>query len=98
MHRLTTTAATCAAAFLLALALPGSAYAANGAVLLDGSTYPNPSGCITPGNNPHQSLDIDNRTDEPLSIYDTRDCSGNPNSAISPGTTGSFSGASVLAP
>ncbi len=98
MYRFVRQAVTAATTVLVAVAIPSSAQAANGLMTLNGSQYANPVGCFTPSDNPYDTLDIDNHTDQTLAVYHSADCSGDPASSALPGYFGSYSGDSVYAP
>lgn len=75
-RRLASLAACVAASAPLALA-PGTAYAAEGTLALNGVHHQNPSGCYRA----HGNLYVDNQTDKSVQIYRTSpDCHYHPTS------------------
>ncbi|MEU6999323.1 hypothetical protein [Nonomuraea sp. NPDC046570] len=93
MRRITTTLGTLAAAGMLALAIPGSASAATGQLIINGQLYINPSGCYESGRWP---LHVINRTNGPVVVLNAPNCNGNVEAIVHPGqSTVSEHGASV---
>ncbi|GAA0415908.1 hypothetical protein [Streptomyces luteireticuli] len=81
-----------AAAALLSLAVPGSASAASGQLVLNGRAFTDPSGCYRNLNAP---LSVQNRTRTVAYIHSTPDCTG-PAQPVPPnGTYATSSGHSV---
>lgn len=72
-RRIATTLATLAAAAMLALAVPSSAYAANGVLIINGEGHVDPSGCYPSNIWP---LAVANHTDEVAFVFDGPDCDG----------------------
>ncbi|MFE3167528.1 hypothetical protein [Streptomyces sp. NPDC059224] len=81
MRRIGSTLATLAAAGVLALAVPGSAFGANGFLAIDGVHHDNPRGCfeIT-----HLSTVL-NFTDTPAFVHNVPGCADGPIQIIPPG-------------
>lgn len=71
-----------AAAALLAMAVPTSAHAATGTLIVNGTTYENPSGCI---NTVGPTLSMVNTTDKPATVYLEGDCKGSVIGTVGPG-------------
>ncbi|WP_030065976.1 hypothetical protein, partial [Streptomyces natalensis] len=82
MRRITTAFGALAAAGMLALALPASAHAANGTLILNGVEHDNPSGCY-PGD--PRSLHVDNATDGPAYVMSSPNCTGSVVAVAAPG-------------
>jgi hypothetical protein len=80
MRRVTTLLGTLAAAALLAVAVPTSAQAANGDLIIDGQSHPDPSGCFD-----LQDSQVDNHTDQPAVVYQGGNCEGDVVEVIQPG-------------
>ncbi|MFF7455399.1 hypothetical protein [Kitasatospora sp. NPDC008115] len=95
MRRLATVLGTLAAAGTMALALPGTASAANGELLISPNVViDNPSGCY---NAPIFPLIVRNNTDEYALVYNGPNCTGHVIAVVPPGgqTTQEF-GSSVF--
>ncbi|MGW5675703.1 hypothetical protein ACWEV4_11585 [Streptomyces sp. NPDC003860] len=73
MRRLASTLGVLAAAATLAVAVPQSAYAANGDLILNGVVHHDPSGCFDSTRRP---LFVDNRTDEYVFVFSSGGCTG----------------------
>ncbi|KIF05263.1 hypothetical protein PL81_14170 [Streptomyces sp. RSD-27] len=85
----------CAAAALLALATPaGTAQAANGVLVIDGTEHEDPSGCYRLGD--FAPPKISNLTDEVAWVWDGADCDGRVTQQIDPGGTGIGRGRSLF--
>lgn len=83
MRRIATVLGALATAGMMALALPASASAAHGTLLLGGGqVVENPSGCINADIWP---LTVQNRTNEYAIVYDGPDCSGRVLAVVPPG-------------
>lgn len=74
--------ATIFAAVLLALAVPTSAEAAIGSLVINGFTYPNPHGCYGPG---HTHLTVVNHTNQSATIYVGKNCDDRVDRTLAPG-------------
>ncbi|UGY92882.1 hypothetical protein [Streptomyces gobiensis] len=87
-----------AAAVLLTVAVPTSAYAADGKILVDGQEYENPSGCYNVGlPAPHHGYIND--TDRGLSVFLLPDCEGTVlTGVVPPGQREELLGASFRIP
>ncbi|GGW32752.1 hypothetical protein GCM10010503_05810 [Streptomyces lucensis JCM 4490] len=81
MRRIGSTLATLAAAGLLALAVPGSALAANGFLEIGGAVYPEPSGCFEVP----RLATVFNMTDIPVLIHNVPGCGGGIVQVLPPG-------------
>ncbi|MEU9608187.1 hypothetical protein [Streptomyces sp. NPDC048057] len=73
MRRLASTLGVLVAAATLAVAVPQSAFAANGDLILNGVVHHDPSGCFDSTRRP---LFVDNRTDEYVYVFTGADCTG----------------------
>ncbi|MFF4695655.1 hypothetical protein [Streptomyces chattanoogensis] len=95
MRRIATALGTLAAAALLGLAVPGSAYAADGFLFVDGYPYFHPSGCYPTGDD--SPTTVVNRTHDAIAyIFTGPDCTGDVDTVVQPGRLAeSDSGASV---
>ncbi|MER7706096.1 hypothetical protein ABTX81_24780 [Kitasatospora sp. NPDC097605] len=83
MRRLATVLGTLAAAGTIALALPGTALAANGQLFIAPNTFiDNPSGCY---NAPVVPLVASNNTDEYALVYNGPNCTGYVIAVVPPG-------------
>ncbi|WP_406155027.1 hypothetical protein OG217_35155 [Streptomyces sp. NBC_01023] len=82
MRRITTGIGILAAAAMIGLAVPGSAYAAEGRLVINGQEYDNPSGCYRSDTWP---LRVINKTNEPALIFDGADCHGRVERIAPPG-------------
>ncbi len=93
MRRITATLATLAAATAVALVSPGSAWAANGTLWINGKRHHNPSGCYTVRRG---SLSATNRTNTAAVIYEGDRCNRRILGAVGPGQRGAWeSGGSI---
>ncbi|GAA3118587.1 hypothetical protein GCM10010521_02760 [Streptomyces rameus] len=81
MRRISSALAPLAAAGVLALAVPGSACAANGFIVIDGVVHTSPSGCIEI---PKLSS-VFNVTDIPVKVHNVPGCVGGIVQIIPPG-------------
>ncbi|KOX05170.1 hypothetical protein [Streptomyces sp. NRRL B-3648] len=81
MRRIGSTLATLGAAGVLALAVPSSAFAANGFLVIDGVRHDSPKGCFEI---PHLSV-VFNVTDIPALVHDVPGCAGTFVHVIPPG-------------
>ncbi|MBL1108874.1 hypothetical protein JK361_30545 [Streptomyces sp. 5-8] len=81
MRHISSTLATLAAAGVLALAVPGSAYATNGFLVIDGIVHTRPSGCIEIP----QLSSVFNVTDVPALVHNVPGCAGGVVQIIPPG-------------
>ncbi|MER6914557.1 hypothetical protein ABT354_23030 [Streptomyces sp. NPDC000594] len=94
MRRTLTTLGTLTAALALAVAVPQSASAANGVLIVNGTAHENPSGCISPAKPP---LTVDNWTDTGVYVFEEANCQGWPIGIVHPGLERQFpQGRSVL--
>ncbi|GLF97205.1 hypothetical protein [Streptomyces yaizuensis] len=82
MRRLAVTLATLAAAATLTVAVPTSAHAANGVLVVNEQVVPQPSGCYASEWAP---LFVSNYTDEPVFILSGPDCDGELIDVVWPG-------------
>ncbi|EPH42934.1 hypothetical protein STRAU_4018 [Streptomyces aurantiacus JA 4570] len=81
------------AAGMLAFAVPGSAVAADGVLIVNGTAYEEPSGCYDSDRWP---LSVSNYTDEVALVFSSPGCSGQVIELVNPGDeTVSEFGASV---
>ena len=69
---------------MLALGTTQSASAATGQLIIDGTTYNNPSGCYMVGTLPAQ---VQNHTNSIAYIYSTTNCTGFVIQVVSPGAS-----------
>lgn len=72
MRRIGSTLATLTAAGMLALAVPGSAFAANGFLKINGVVHTNPSGCFEI----RQLSTVLNFADMPALVHNVPGCAG----------------------
>ncbi|MFF0445124.1 hypothetical protein ACFYT4_01670 [Streptomyces sp. NPDC004609] len=94
MRRIATLLGTLAAATMLAVAVPQSALAAHGDLIINGKVHHDPSGCYSSDRWP---LSVENHTDQPALVFDGPDCSGGIVGVVPPGgSTVSEFGGSVL--
>ncbi|MFI9030022.1 hypothetical protein [Streptomyces sp. NPDC053560] len=97
-RRLATTLATLGTTAVLALALPGSAYAAQGTLVVDSPLghreYVNPTGCIAVTSSA-LALDITNNTSGTALVFALPDCAGPAATGIEPGDSDTFVGISI---
>ncbi|WP_327676129.1 hypothetical protein [Kitasatospora sp. NBC_00458] len=87
MRRPATACAALAAAGALALALPATAFAADGVLTVGGHRYENPSGCY---NGDLRPLAVSNRTDGLVRVYTRQDCTGQVVALLAPGSEGLY--------
>ncbi|MFB6890481.1 hypothetical protein ACFCX4_14320 [Kitasatospora sp. NPDC056327] len=81
----------------LAVAVPNSAYAAHGVLIIDGSAHQDPSGCYTLGDFVRPV--VTNLTDSVIQVRSGTDCSGGVEALVVPGQIyAPVSGRSVLVP
>lgn len=85
MRRMTKSLGVCAAAAMVALAIPGSAYAANGLLIIDGVAHRDPSGCYPLGD--FVPPVVTNRTDAVVEVWSGYNCEGQVEWLIYPGET-----------
>ncbi|MFJ9950012.1 hypothetical protein [Kitasatospora sp. NPDC091207] len=85
------------AAATLAVAVPNTAYAAHGVLIIDGGAHQDPSGCITLGDFVRPL--VTNLTDSVVQVRTGTDCSGRIEALIVPGQSyAPIAGRSVLVP
>ncbi|MFF8287316.1 hypothetical protein ACF1DY_28415 [Streptomyces albus] len=72
MRRPATVLGALAVTAVLAVAVPSSAHAANGYLLIDGTRHDNPSGCYQLP----QDAEVENHTDQPAEVYSDDNCQG----------------------
>jgi hypothetical protein len=86
LRRITTVVGAAAAAAVLAVAVPASAQAAEGALTIDATTYHDPAdGCLNVGGPPAPRHFVSNGTDAPVLLYAGPDCQGSPVHLVPPG-------------
>jgi hypothetical protein len=73
----------CAAAAMLALAVPGTAYAAHGTLYIDGAAHQEPSGCFPLGD--FAPSTVSNQTDQVVVLWTGSGCTGNVDYVMNPG-------------
>ncbi|WP_405577687.1 hypothetical protein [Streptomyces sp. NBC_01092] len=73
-----------AAAATLAVAVPGSAYAAEGVLVINGASYEDPSGCYAVDWYP---TSVGNHTDAIAEVHSGPDCTGQVEWLVYPGET-----------
>ncbi|MFD7334877.1 hypothetical protein ACFV98_02590 [Streptomyces violascens] len=83
MRRIAAALGTIAAAATLALAVPASAYAAHGVLVVNGTAYGEPRGCYESDRWP---LSVGNHTDSRVYVFDGAHCSGSVIEYVMPGT------------
>ncbi|GAA1900808.1 hypothetical protein [Streptantibioticus ferralitis] len=93
MRRIATTLGAVVAAATMALALPGSAFAATGNLVINGIGHKDPGGCYSTG--PLVSI-IVNQTDRLAYIYSDADCFGEVQAIVQPGLATLSFGSSVF--
>ncbi len=81
--------ASITAALALAVALATSAHAARGVLTINGTWYPDPSGCVNGIGYPN--YDVDNQTDQTAKIIDGVRCRGDVVKLVPPGESASGS-------
>lgn len=84
MRNVATTLGTLAATAMLALAVPGSACAAEGVLVVNGAAYENPSGCYAIDWFPSS---VTNHTDAIAEVHSGPDCTGSVEWLVYPGET-----------
>ncbi|MFI6765170.1 hypothetical protein [Streptomyces sp. NPDC050355] len=84
MRSLATTLGTIAAAAMLTLAVPSSAYAAEGVLSINGADYVDPSGCYGVDWFP---TSVTNHTDAIAEVHSGPDCTGQVEWLVYPGET-----------
>lgn len=77
-----------AAAALLTLTVPSSAYAAQGTLRVNGTAYVNPSGCYIVM--PPAQLDIDNQTNGDVFVFADGTCNGDYTGVVRAGERSDF--------
>lgn len=82
MRRIATALGILAAAATLALTVPGSAYAAQGVLSINGVEYHDPSGCYEIGSFPYGVV---NHTDRTALVLTGRGCTGKVDAVVDPG-------------
>ncbi|MBZ6475689.1 hypothetical protein [Streptomyces griseocarneus] len=82
-HHISKALGAMAATLALSFAIPGSASAASGQLVLNGRVFTNPSGCYRNLNAP---LAVQNRTTTTAFVHSTPDCTG-PARTVAPGQT-----------
>ncbi|MGK5627968.1 hypothetical protein [Streptomyces sp. URMC 123] len=93
MRRIALSLGSLMAAGTLAFAVPGSAVAAQGVLVVNGTAYEDPSGCYDTDIRP---LSVSNHTDEVALVFSEAGCSGQVIELVNPGDeTISESGKSV---
>ncbi|MEU6764745.1 hypothetical protein ABZ916_19710 [Streptomyces sp. NPDC046853] len=83
-RRMAVALGTLAAAATLTIAVPGSAYAAQGVLSINGQEYENPSGCYAVDWFP---TSVTNNTDAIAEVHSGPDCSGPVEWLVYPGET-----------
>ncbi|QIS10893.1 hypothetical protein [Nocardia arthritidis] len=76
----------------IVLGAPAAA-AAQGNLIIDGVTYSDPSGCILLGGGTHF---MQNDTGSVITIYPTGQCGGSASGILTAGSSGSYTGKSVV--
>ncbi|MFD8688253.1 hypothetical protein [Streptomyces sp. NPDC059651] len=85
-RRVTTVLGAAAAAFVLSVAVPASAQAAEGTLTIDATTYQDPAdGCLNVGGPPAPRHFVANDTGVPVLLYPGTDCQGRPDRLVLPG-------------
>lgn len=93
MRRIAVSLGSLMAAVTLAFAVPGSAVAAEGVLVVNDAAYDDPSGCYDTDTRP---LSVSNHTDETVLVFSEPGCSGEVIALVSPGeSTVSEFGSSV---
>ncbi|MFI8928711.1 hypothetical protein ACIG3E_13665 [Streptomyces sp. NPDC053474] len=87
MRRIALALGSLVAAGTLALALPGSALAAEGVLIVGGVEYVDPEGCYDTDIRP---LTVDNHTDEVALVFSGPDCTGALLALVAPGESAVF--------
>ncbi|MFB4426232.1 hypothetical protein C5F59_034780 [Streptomyces sp. QL37] len=83
-RRMATSLGVFAAAAAMALTAPGSAYAAEGVLVINGGEHKDPSGCYSIKWYPSS---VTNRTDAVAEVYTGQDCTGRVEELVQPGET-----------
>ncbi|MEV6976728.1 hypothetical protein [Kitasatospora sp. NPDC093806] len=97
MRRTAAVLGTWLTATALAFAVANSAYAAHGALIIDGGAHPNPSGCFMLGDFVQPT--VTNLTDSVVEVWNGVDCTGRLTHFIAPGDTyRPIAGRSVFVP
>ncbi|WP_037911628.1 hypothetical protein [Actinacidiphila yeochonensis] len=84
MRRVATVLGGLAMAGSLALSLSGSAWAAQGTLVVNGTTYQDPSGCY---NAQVWPLSVTNNTDQLVTVYAGLNCTGGVLALLAPGSS-----------
>jgi hypothetical protein len=79
-----------------ALVIPAAAYAANGPLIINGTIYNNPNGCVF--SEYPQSLGIENKTDQVADVFAFPGCRGPIVDVVGPQQSKVVPGASVSIP
>lgn len=87
MRRITTSVGFMAAAAMIGMAIPGSAFAATGTLKVGFQSYQDPQGCYTSNAWP---MRVGNYTDQPAFVYDGENCTGRVVAVVAPGNTQLF--------
>ncbi|MEU3063840.1 hypothetical protein AB0P12_26420 [Streptomyces subrutilus] len=85
MRRTTTALGAVAAAAALAFAAPGTAYAAHGFLIVDGTVHHDPGGCYPLGD--YAPPVVTNGTDSVVAVWSGTFCTGRVEWLIGPGET-----------
>lgn len=83
-RRMAMTLGALAACMTLAVAVPGSAYAAEGVLIVNGKEYKDPSGCYSIDRFPSS---VTNHTDAIAEVHSGPDCTGQVEWLVYPGET-----------
>ncbi|MEU6867506.1 hypothetical protein ABZ924_30415 [Streptomyces sp. NPDC046876] len=84
MRRMAMALSALAAAAALAVTVPGSAYAAEGLLVINGAAYEDPSGCYAVDSFP---TSVGNYTDAIVEVHTGPDCAGPVEWLVYPGET-----------
>ncbi|MEU8696927.1 hypothetical protein AB0C61_04450 [Streptomyces sp. NPDC048680] len=93
MRRITLSVGALAAAAMMGLSGTGSAHAASGTLVINGTQYTDPSGCYPSGTQP---LRVTNHTDAVAYVYTSPDCTGTPVAVLYQGEAVAELGRSVF--
>lgn len=74
-----------------------AANAAQGSLVVNGTVYHQPSGCVQIGGSA-SPLAIENHTDAAVTVYPLVGCKGEASAVLLSGASGTFSGSSILVP
>ncbi len=74
---------------------PAAAYAAQGSLVVNGSVYREPSGCLQIGGGA-APLAIENHTDATVAVFYMAACKGEAGAVLPSGASRTFSGSSIL--